>query len=72
MQELSSAPPNAAIPPLPPPSIPTTSYSGFVPVSLPTNTFALKEDEASSVTSCNSGSIPEKLNPPDETIDPNN
>ena len=70
MQELSSAPP-PGMPSLPPPSIPTTTYSGFVPVSLSANTFSRKEDESSSVTSCNSGSNPDKLSNLDEKPDIN-
>ena len=71
MQELGSSPP-AGIPPLPPPSIPTTSYSGFVPVSLATsNSLTRKEDETSSVASCNSGSNSEQKVNIEEKIEPN-
>ena len=72
MQELNTAAPSNGMPPLPPPSIPATSYSGFAPVSLPTTSFSRKEDESSSVTSCNSGSSPEKLKLVEEKIEPVN
>ena len=71
MQELSTGP-STGMPPLPPPSIPTTSYSGFVPVSLAsTNTLARKEDETSSIASCNSGSNSEQKVNLEEKIEPN-
>ena len=71
MQELSTGP-STGMPPLPPPSIPTSSYSGFVPVSLASaNTLARKEDETSSITSCNSGSNIEQKLIVEEKIEPN-
>jgi len=71
MQELGGNPPTG-MPPLPPPSIPTTSYSSFVPVSLASsNSLAKKEDEASSIASCNSGSNSEQKVNLEEKIEPN-
>ena len=71
MQELGASPPTG-IPPLPPPSIPTTSYSGFVPVSLATsNSLGRKEDETSSIASCNSGTNSESKVNVEEKIEPN-